>query len=183
MLYNPLNTYTERLLPPAETIGNIVVNGLNNDEDVVDKMSIASFANMLPYFETILQRVGRDKNHKLRHNNIYERVEDNGPLQLVGSLFGTAYVPQKDKIYYYDSDYNILGGFKTNYYAKRNYSNPYNSKYPTYTLTRMAQNNKPRSIYAKSKTNRLNTYQYNFYTKNISNGILRSRLKDYHYYY
>jgi hypothetical protein len=137
---------------------------------------------MLPYFDTIMQRVGYDENG-WRHNNMGARIRDAGPLQLIGSTFGVAYVPQKDKMYYYDSDYNILGGLKTNYYAKKNYSNPYNSKYPCYTLTRMAQNNKPRNIYAKSKTNRLNTYQYNAYARNVSHSILRSRLKDYTHYY
>jgi hypothetical protein len=182
MLYTPLNTYTERLLPPYEAMANTLV-GLAKGENVVDKMSVASLANMLPYFDTMMQRVGRDENLNLRHNNLYQRIEDAGVHQLLPSLFGAAYVPQKDKMYYYDSDYNILGGFKTNYYAKKNYSNPYNSKYPSYTLTRMAQNNKPRNIYAKSKTNRLNTYQYNAYARNVSHSILRSRLKDYTHYY
>jgi hypothetical protein len=151
MLFNPLNTYSERLLPPYETVLNIF-KGMADGEDVVEKMNVATLVNILPYGDIIMQRLGIDEKG-LRHNNIWKRVEDAGPHQLVGSLFGTAYVPIKDNYYYYDSDYNILGGFKQNYYAKRNYSNPYNSKYPSYTLTRMAQNKKPRNIYAKSKTN------------------------------
>lgn len=181
MLYNPLNTYSERLLPPAETMWNII-KGLDKGEDVVEQMNIASLANMLPYADVIMQRIGIDEKG-LRHNNIFKRVEDNGPLQLIGSVFGTAYVPQKDNVYYYDSDYNILGGFKQNYYAKRNYSNPYNSKYPSYTLTRMAQNKKPRDIYAKSKTYNAFTNQYNYYRQNAVDRILRYRVKDYYHYY
>jgi hypothetical protein len=181
MLYNPLNSYSERILPPYEALSNAMLNALNGKSSA-DQISVTSFANMLPYVDVVMQRIGINEKG-LKHNNIFKRVEDNGPLQLVGSLFGTAYVPRKDKTYYYDSDYNVLGGFKQNYYAKRNYSNPYNSKYPSYTLTRMAQNKKPRNIYAKSKTYRLNTYQYNTYARNVSNNILRHRLKDYYYYY
>ena len=181
MLYNPLNTYQERLLPPYEAMVNIFKD-MDSGEDVVDKMNVASLANMLPYTDVIMQRIGYGEDG-LRHNNLFKRVEDAGPLQLIGSVFGAAYVPQKDNVYYYDSDYNILGGFKQNYYAKRNYSNPYNSKYPSYTLTRMAQNNKPRNIYAKSKTYNAYTNQYNYYRQNAVDRILRYRVKDYYHYY
>lgn len=182
MLFTPLNTYSERLLPPAEALSNGIINMLNGKSDS-KQLSITALANMLPYFDTMLQRVGRDENHKLRHNNLYQRIEDAGIQQVLPSLFGAAYVPVKDNVYYYDSDYNILGGFKTNYYAKKNYSNPYNSKYPSYTLTRMAQNKKPRDIYAKSKTNRTYTQQYNQLIRNISDNSLRYRVKDYTHYY
>lgn len=181
MLFNPLNTYSERLLPPAETIKNIII-GMANGEDVMDKMNTASLMNMLPYTDVVMQRIGIDEKG-LRHNNIFNRIEDAGPLQALPSVFGAAYIPKKDNVYYYDSDYNILGGFKQNYYAKRNYSNPYNSKYPSYTLTRMAQNNKPKNIYAKSKTYNAFTNQYNYYRQNAVDRILRYRVKDYYHYY
>lgn len=181
MLFTPLNTYNERLLPPGEALKNVVVNMLN-DKAPTDQMNITTLANMLPYSDIVMQRIGIDEKG-LRHNNLFRRVEDAGPIQLVGSLFGTAYVPQKDNVYYYDSDYNILGGFKTNYYAKRNYSNPYDSKYPSYTLTRMAQNRKPRNIYAKSKTRSVYNAQYNSLVYSAIDKSLRYRLKDYHYYY
>ena len=181
MLFNPLNIYSERLLPPYETAVNIF-KSMANGEDVVEKMNVASLANMLPYFDTVMQRLGIDEKG-LRHNNIWKRIEDAGSHQILGSLFGTAYVPIKDNYYWYDSDYNILGGFKTNYYAKRNYSNPYNSKYPSYTLTRMAQNKKPRNIYAKSKINSIYNQQYNSLIRGISYRSLEYRLRDYHHYY
>lgn len=181
MLYNPLNSYSERMLPPYETVLNIF-KGMANGESVVEKMNTASLVNILPYGDVVMQRLGIDEKG-LRHNNIWKRIEDAGPHQALGSLFGTAYVPIKDNYYWYDSDYNILGGFKTNYYAKRNYSNPYNSKYPTYTLTRMAQNKKPRNIYAKSKTNRIYNQQYNNVVRGITYKGLRYRLKDYNHYY
>jgi hypothetical protein len=181
MLFTPLNTYNERLLPPGEALKNVVVNMLN-DKAPTDQMNITTLANMLPYSDIVMQRIGIDEKG-LRHNNLFKRVEDAGPAQLIGSVFGAAYIPQKDKMYYYDSDYNILGGFKTNYYAKRNYSNPYDSKYPSYTLTRMAQNRKPRNIYAKSKARSVYNAQYNSLVYNAIDKSLRYRLKDYHYYY
>lgn len=183
MLFHPLNAYSERLLPPVETMVNIF-KGLGEGKNVTEQMSVASLANMLPYFDTMLQRVGRDENNQLRHNNLYQRIEDAGIHQAIPSIFGAAYVPVKDSHYWYDSDYNILGGLKTNYYAKKNYSNPYNSKYPSYTLTRMAQNNRrPKSIYAKSKSNNMIKYQYNSVINTLSYQNLLYRLKDYQHYY
>jgi hypothetical protein len=181
MLYTPLNTYTERLLPPLEPLENILL-GLNKGEDVVNKVSIASLANKLPYIDIIMQRVGYGEDG-WRHNNLGARIRDVGPEQIAGSLFGAAYVPVKDNYYWYDSDYNILGGFKQNYYAKRNYSNPYNSKYPSYTLTRMAQNKKPKDIYSKSKAYSAYNNQYNYYRSNMPNRLLKYRVKDYNHYY
>lgn len=181
MLYTPLNTYTERLLPPYETMLNIV-GGLATDQDVVGQMNSASLMNMLPYIDTITQRIGYGEDG-LRHNNIVTRIEDAGPAMIFSSVFGAAYVPHKDNHYWYNSDYNILGGFKQNYYAKRNYSNPYNSKYPSYTLTRMAQNKKPKDIYAKSTTSKVRMNTYDYVARQYSNRILRHRLKDSYYYY
>jgi len=182
MLFTPLNSYSERLLPPYETLLNLFINGLVKGEDIVEQMSTSSLANSLPYFDTIMQRVGYGGDG-WRHNNIGVRIQDASIHQALPSVFGAAYVPVKDNYYWYDSDYNILGGFKTNYYAKKNYSNPYNSKYPSYTLTRMAQNKKPRSLYGGSKTYRLRTNQYNSYVRQTSTNILRHRLKDNYYYY
>ena len=185
MLFNPLNTYSERLLPPAEAAANALIN-MANGKAPTDQMDITTLTNMLPYIDIITQRVGLNSTG-LRHNNIFTRAKDVGPEQLLlSSLFGAAYVPQKDHHYYYDSDYNILGGFKTNYYAKRYYANPYNSKYPSYTLTRMAQHNRPRNIYSASKTSRMNAQQYNsykYYTRNVADRIVSDRIKDYYYYY
>lgn len=182
MLFNPLNTYSERLLPPAEAVKNVFVN-MANGKAPTDQMDITTLANMLPYSDIVIQRIGLESTG-LKHNNVFKRTEDVGIDQLLaGSLFGAIYAPQKDRQYYYNSDYNILGGFKTNYYAKRNYSNPYNSKYPSYTLTRMAQNNKPRNIYGTSKMNRVYTQQYNQLIRGVTEQSLRYRVKDYSHYY
>ena len=75
----------------------------------------------------------------------------------IGSTFGLAYSPKKTNNFWYDSDYNILGGFKTNYYAKRNYINPYQTATPRYSIVRMSQNKKARDTYSPSKTSRINT--------------------------
>lgn len=185
MLYNPLNVYEERMLPPYETLKNILLNALNG-EGSSNQLQVSTLVNMLPYVDVFTQRTGLtsfDKS-KWKHNNIFERTKDTGVDQLLlPSVFGTAYIPVKDNVYYYDSDYNILGGFKQNYYAKRNYSNPYNSKYPSYTLTRMAQNKKPRSIYANSKTSNMYKHQYNSLIRGLSYQNLEYRLKDYQHYY
>lgn len=189
MLFTPLNTYSERLLPPGEVLKNAVVN-MANGKGNSDLMRLTTLANMLPYSDILMQRVGVnsvDNGIKLKHNNVFQRTKDVGVDQLLlGSLFGAAYVPQKEHVYYYNSDYNILGGFKTNYYAKRYYTDPYNSKYPSYTLTRMAQNRRPRSIYGTSKTSRIYAQQYNsyqYYKRNTADSIIRNRLKDNYYYY
>ena len=47
----------------------------------------------------------------------------------------------------------------------------------------MAQNKKPRDIYAKSKTYNAFTNQYNYYRQNAVDRILRHRVKDYYHYY
>lgn len=189
MLFTPLNTYSERLLPPGEVLKNAVVN-MANGKGNSDLMSLTTLANMLPYSDILMQRVGInsvDNGIKLKHNNVFQRTKDVGVDQLLlSSLFGATYVPQKANVYYYDSDYNILGGFKTNYYAKRYYTDPYNSKYPSYTLTRMAQNRRPRSIYGTSKTSKIYAQQYNsyqYYKRNTADSIIRNRLKDNYYYY
>lgn len=199
MLYSPLSSYSERLLPPLETLLNIV--GDMSEDGIPDKISVASLANSLPYIDVIMQRVGIDANG-LKHNNLIQRVEDGGLPMALSSVFGLAYVPYKNKMYYYDSDYNVLNGFKPRYYAKRyyprysynggfnqnyygrrSYSNPYTSQNPRYTLTRMAQNKKPKSIYHRSKTNNAYTQQYNSLVKQASDKILRYRIRDYNSYY
>lgn len=196
MLYNPLNVYSERLLPPYEPLKNAMLNTLVGNTSSA-QVNITTLISMLPYVDVITQRLGIvDSNTPgahtrygvaFKHNDIFTRAKDVGPEQLLlSSLFGAVYVPQKDHHYYYDSDYNILGGFKTNYYAKRYYANPYNSKYPSYTLTRMAQHNRPRNIYSASKTSRMNSQQYNsykYYTRNVADRIVSDRIKDYYYYY
>lgn len=187
MLYNPLNTYNERMLPPYELLRDVMLDALNGKIPLSD-LNTYSLVSMLPYLDVISQRVGVESIDNsgihLKHNNIFERTKDVGLDQLLlSSVFSSIYSPQKDKVYYYDSDYNILGGLKTNYYAKKNYSNPYNSKYPTYTLTRMAQNKKPKDIYAKSKTNKIYNQQYNNFIRGLSYRSLEYRLKDYYHYY
>lgn len=199
MLYSPLSSYSERLLPPLETLLNVV--GDMSEDGIPDKISVASLANSLPYVDVIMQRVGIDANG-LKHNNLIQRVEDGGLPMALSSVFGLAYVPYNNKMYYYDSDYNVLNGFKPRYYAKRyyprysynggfnqnyygrrSYSNPYTSQNPRYTLTRMAQNKKPKSIYHRSKTNNAYTQQYNSLVRQTSDKILRYRIRDYNSYY
>lgn len=186
MLYNPLSVYEERMLPPYEAAKNSMLNALNG-KGSSDQLNVSSLVNMLPYVDVITQRAGitgfDDSGLKFKHNSVWARTRDVGPEQfLLSSVFGAAYVPQKDNVYYYDSDYNILGGFKTNYYAKRYYSNPYNSKYPRLVVTRLAQHKRPKDIYAKSKTHRIYNHQYNQYSRFINNNLLKYRLKDYNYY-
>lgn len=181
MLYNPLNTYTERMLPPAEALTNITLKVLNG-EAPVDDISVTSLMNMLPYTDVIAQRIGLKGNFELKHNNIVQRINDGGPLMAIGSMFGLAYSPKKTNNFWYDSDYNILGGFKTNYYAKRIYSNPYESAVPQYTIRRMAQNKKPRDIYAPSKTTRITRRIVPANIARFSKNIIKHRVKDYKYY-
>lgn len=185
MLYSPLNSYSERMLPPYETMLNIF-NNIKDGENISEQVSLMSLLSNLPYADTIIQRIGIENissdGIKLKHNNLNRRIVDAGPLMAIGSLFGAAYVPQKDKMYYYDSDYNVLGGFKSNYYGKRYYSNSYQSRNPRYTLTRMAQNRRAKDIYVSSKKARLADYRYNAYIHKTADSILKQRLKDYNYY-
>ena len=181
MLYNPLNAYTERMLPPAEALANTTLKVLNG-EAPVDDISVTSLMNMLPYADVIAQRVGLKGNFEFKHNNIGQRISDGGPLMAIGSTFGLAYSPKKTNNFWYDSDYNILGGFKTNYYAKRNYINPYQTATPRYSIVRMSQNKKARDTYSPSKTSRINTQITPLNISRISKNILRNRIKDYQYY-
>lgn len=180
-LYNPLDSMSERLLPPFEALQNVMLNMLD-DKATTDDLNITTLTNMLPYVDVITQRVGIDQSG-LKHNNIFQRIEDAGPLMGMASVFGAVYVPQKDANYWYDSDYNILGGFKQNYYGKRNYSNPYSTRNPRYTITRMSQNRKPKSTYTPSIKKRLYDYQYSGIQRNLVNRVLVPRIKDYKYYY
>lgn len=181
MLYNPLNSYSERLLPPIETVTNIFKD-LKSGENITQRMDWASLVGMLPYADVVMQRVGINS-EGLKHNNIFTRIKDAGPQMAVASLFGVAYVPQKNNYYFYDSDYNVLGGFKQNYYGKRNYTNPYYTRNPNYTITRMAQNKKPKSIYAPTKASQIRKQHLDYTQRNAVDRILRARIKDYSYYY
>ena len=183
MLYNPLNAYYKRMLPPVDTMVN-VASGLGKGEDVVEQMNTASLANMLPYVDVVMQRIGIDENG-LKHNNLGQRIADGGILQAVPSVFGMAYVSHKDQMYYYDSDYNILGGFKQNYYGKRVYgTNPYNTKNPQYVYTRLARSKrKAKPIYSPSIKRSAYSQQYNSIVRGTTDRILRYRIRDYHRYY
>ena len=182
MLYNPIDAYSERLLPPYETVLNIF-KGMK-EGNVVEQMNVATLANMLPYVDVVMQRAGIGADG-LKHNNIIQRVEDGGPLQLLPSVFGMAYVPHKDKMYYYDSDYNILGGFKQNYYGKRYYNtNPYSTKNPQYVYTRLARSKRrAKPIYSPSIKRSAYSQQYNSIVRGTTDRILRYRIRDYHRYY
>ena len=182
MLYNPMDAYSERLLPPYETVLNIF-KGMK-EGNVVEQMNVATLANMLPYVDVVMQRAGIGADG-LKHNNIIQRVEDGGPLQLLPSVFGMAYVPHKDKMYYYDSDYNILGGFKQNYYGKRYYNtNPYSTKNPQYVYTRLARSKRrAKPIYSPSIKRSAYSQQYNSIVRGTTDRILRYRIRDYHRYY
>jgi hypothetical protein len=159
-----------------------IFNNIKDGENISEQVSLMSLLSNLPYADTIMQRIGIDENG-LRHNNIFKRIEDAGPLMAVGSLFGAAYVPQKDNVYYYDSNYNVLGGFKNNYYGKRYYSNSYQSRNPRYVLTRMAQNKRAKDIYAPSKKAQFLDYRYNAYIHMTADSILKQRIKDYTHYF
>ncbi len=188
MLFTPLDAYSERLLPPYETMVNLAGQLSGLAEDNTKKISIASLVNSLPYVDVITQRLGIDEKG-WRHNNVIQRVKDAGPLMAIPSVFGAAYVPQKDNIVWYDSDFNVLGGFKPNYYARRNYSNPYynySNPYvsPRYTINRMAQKKrKPKDLYIPSIRERAYQAQYKNLIKGATNKIMKARTADYYYYY
>ena len=181
MLYNPLSSYSERMLPPYEALLNGMVGALNGTIDSTE-INTTSLMNILPYTDVIAQRVGLQGNFGLKHNNIGQRISDGGPLMAIGSTFGLAYAPKKTNNYWYDSDYNILGGFKTNYYAKRIYANPYDSVVPRYTIRRMSQNKKPRAIYTPTKKTRVKKQIIPTQVARYSDNILKLRIKDYKYY-
>lgn len=184
MLYSPLDAYSSRILPPYETLVNIFSN-MSDSKNLKEQLSLSTLVTNLPYVDAILQRTGLTTDG-WKHNNIVQRINDAGPYMALSSVFGAIYVPQKKHMYYYDQKYNILGGLKHNYYAKRNYSNPYDTPKvvsPRYTITRMAQNKKPKPIYIKSARKRMYDQQYNSILHNATDNILKSRVKDYKYYY
>src|SRR5690606_11067370 len=139
--------------------------------------------NMLPYLDVITQRGGFTPDG-IKHNNIVQRITDAGPLMALSSVFTTAYVPQKEQSTWYDADFNRLGSLKTNYYAKRYYTNPYMSGNPRFTLSRMSRpSNRSKSIYSTTKQTQLRNKQFgSLRTGTLTKSVLRNRLRDYNYY-
>lgn len=178
MLYNPLEQYEQRLLPPYEVLSNTFLNVLNGEAPLED-LSVNSLLNHLPFVDSVLQRTGAGKG-----NNVVKRIQDAGLPMAVTSLFTAAYAPVNEHHYWYGPDNEILnpkprtqyskpyytrGGFTPNYSAKRNFTNPYNTRVPTYNMYKLARRTPNKSLYSKPvKANIKNKYTT----------LLRGRNKD-----
>lgn len=188
MLYNPIDTYQQRLLPPYEILSNTFINVLNGEAPLED-LGINTLLNNLPFVGTALQRTGYGK-----PNNINRRIQDAGLPMAISSLFTAAYVPKKDKYYWYDDDYNKLnptphqtyysspyytsGGFTPNYSARRNYSNPYNSRVPTYTINKLARRTPNKSLYTRSTRYSLKNNYSTLLKNGVQDNLIRKRVLD-----
>lgn len=188
MLYNPIDTYQQRLLPPYEVLSNTLINVLNGEAPIED-LGINTLLNNLPFVGATLQRAGYDK-----PNNINRRIQDAGLPMAISSLFTAAYVPKKDKYYWYDEDYKTLnptphqtyysspyytsGGFTPNYSTRRNYSNPYNSRVPTYTINKLARRTPNKALYARSTRYSLKNNYSTLLKNGVQDNLIRKRVLD-----
>ena len=188
MLYNPIDTYQQRLLPPYEVLSNTFINVLNGKAPIED-LGINTLLNNLPFVGATLQRAGYGK-----PNSINRRIQDAGLPMAISSLFTAAYVPKKDKYYWYDGDYNKLnptphqtyysspyynsGGFTPNYSARRNYSNPYNSRVPTYTINKLARRTPNKSLYSRSTRYSLKNNYSTLLKNGVQDNLIRKRVLD-----
>lgn len=177
LLFNPLNTYQERMLPPYEALANLVPDILNGKQST-DAISISEVANLVPFIGANTQRWGVGNT-----NNMPQRIKDLGIHQLMASVFSATYVPKKDYNSWYNNNFETIGGFKQNYSSKRAYDNPYNFKIPNYiNYCRAKSTNRTKDLYSTSKLNTLYKYRYNSLINNKAAYILRYRVKDdYHY--
>lgn len=198
MLYNPINVAEQRLLPPYEILSSTVLDVLNGKKPFSD-ISLNTLLSSLPFVGAPLQRLGNVDNWS-KSNNISRRVKDVGLDQAIASLFTTAYVSKKENRAWYDALYNYLnklpnapfynnkyyntdGGFTPVYAAKKAYQNPYETKYPNYTISKAAHNKKPIALYTPSKKQQMLQNYPMYYRKAFNDNILKSRVKDYKYYY
>lgn len=188
MLYNPIDTYQQRLLPPYEVLSSTFLNILNGKAPVED-VGINAFLNQLPFIGAAVQRAGIGNN-----NNIARRVQDLGLPAAVSSLFTAAYVPQKKHVYLYDENYNVLnpkatyprfnkmyyrgGGFSMNYLARRTYSSIYTPDVPTYRITKYARRLPNKSPYRKFKRTQVKLYYFNSLHYGMRDKLIKYRVAD-----
>ena len=190
MLYNPIDTYQQRLLPPVEVLTNTLINVLEGKAPIED-VSVNAFLNQLPLIGAPLQRLGIGSKSD---NNIVHRVQDLGLPAAVSSLFTAAYVPKKDHVYIYDEDYNVLnpketyprfnkmyyrgGGFSMNYLARRTYSSIYSPDTPTYRIIKYARRLPNKSPYRKFKRTQVKTYYFNSLHYGMRDKLIKYRVAD-----
>lgn len=205
MLYTPLNTYEERLLPPYEVLIDIVQKALDNDgEGLKEMLDVSTVINNLPFIDAHTQRLGISVPNRFgkwkRNNNIIQRVADADTVgaiaQVFPSLFSGSYINKRKKNYWYDGltdkilNYDYYGGFtfnnRTYYRLNRLYSDP-NVSECTVTRAIHTYSRKVRSPYAKSNSYELRKNYYNTLTYNNDYGLLKRRfkyrLKDRYTYY
>lgn len=205
MLYTPLNTYEERLLPPYEVLIDIVQKALDNDgEELKEMLDVSTVINNLPFIDAHTQRLGLSVPNRFgewkRNNNIIQRVADADTVgaiaQVFPSLFSGSYINKRKKNYWYDGltdkilNYDYYGGFtfnnRTYYRLNRLYSDP-NVSECTVTRAIHTYSRKVRSPYAKSNSYELRKNYYNTLTYNNDYGLLKRRfkyrLKDRYTYY
>ena len=205
MLYTPLNTYEERLLPPYEVLLDIVQKALDNDgKGLKEMLDVSTVINNLPFIDAHTQRLGLSVPNRFgkwkRNNNIIQRVADADTVgaiaQVFPSLFSGSYINKRKKNYWYDGltdkilNYDYYGGFtfnnRTYYRLNRLYSDP-NVSECTITRAIHTYSRKVRSPYAKSNSYELRKNYYNTLTYNNDYGLLKRRfkyrLKDRYTYY
>ena len=205
MLYTPLNTYEERLLPPYEVLLDIVQKALDNDgKGLKEMLDVSTVINNLPFIDAHTQRLGLSVPNRFgewkRNNNIIQRVADADTVgaiaQVFPSLFSGSYINKRKKNYWYDGltdkilNYDYYGGFtfnnRTYYRLNRLYSDP-NVSECTVTRAIHTYSRKVRSPYAKSNSYELRKNYYNTLTYNNDYGLLKRRfkyrLKDRYTYY
>ena len=187
MLYNPLETYQQRFLPPYEVLSDTIIKILNGESPIED-ISINGLLNNLPLIGAPIQRAGVGK-----HNNINKRIQDAGLPMAVSSLFTAAYQPIKKKYYWYDENGNRLnetphtpyrknayyhrkGGFTPTYSIGRTYSSPYSSDKPEYHITKLARQTPYKDIYRKPATKTLKDTYLNFYKGYLDIDFMRKHL-------
>lgn len=187
MLYNPIDAYQQRLLPPYEVLSSTFLNVLNGKAPIED-ISINGLLNNLPLIGAPIQRAGVGKS-----NNINKRIQDAGLPMAVSSLFTAAYQPIKKKYYWYDENGNRLnetphtpyrknayyhrkGGFTPTYSIGRTYSSPYSSDKPEYHITKLARQTPYKDIYRKPATKTLKDTYLNFYKGYLDIDFMRKHL-------
>lgn len=198
MLYNPIDVYSKRTLPPYEILSQSVLNVLDGKAPFSD-ISVNTVLSSLPFIGAPLQRLG-NVDHWTKSNNINRRIEDVGLEQAVASVFTAAYVSKKENKAWYDAAFNYLnklpnapyynnayyntdGGFTPNYTARRYYQNPYTMRNPQYALTKAARSKQGVSLYAPSKKEQTLKNYPAYYSKAFTDRVIKSRVKDYKYYY
>ena len=188
LLTNPIDSVSRRLLPPANVLVNLIGDTINNGGDLKTALKVQSWLSLVPSVGALAQRAGINSDLTLAHNNAKQRIEDAGWEQAVTSLFTAAYEPHKKYNTWYGRDGEYMTklptkGFTPNYYATRYYSDPYTANNPTYRITQMARNTKPKALYAKSK--RINVYNNysDLFHNQLTDNQLKKRVIDKYYYY